>query len=161
VLTPLRFIFVAAVVVGLAPNARVEIDHRQLQSTSGHSLCAVDYVPHSSTESELVRIELEWCEAAVHREAIRLGAIFADDMSWLEDVGFRTKDQVVHRYMVEIREHGWRLTNIRMQIIGNVGEVSSHMHVSKTVAGRFSESDRTSVDVFEKRDGHWQLIAES
>lgn len=119
-----------------------------------------DYVPHSAQEEELVRVENEWCDAAIHRDAVRLERIFADDISWLEDVGYRNKAQVMHRCMVEIQEHMWELRDVRIRVIGNVGIVSSHIHVKKTAAGKLTDSDHTSVDVFEKRAGRWQLIAE-
>lgn len=107
-----------------------------------------------------MQVENEWCDPAIHRDATRLKRIFADDISWLEDVGYRNKVEVMHRYMVEIQEHMWELRDVRIRIIGNVGIVSSHIHVNKTTAGKLTESDHTSVDVFEKRAGPWQLIAE-
>ena len=131
------------------------------QSASGNApSCVKDYLPSTPVEAELVQVENEWCEAAVHRDPARLERIFADDISWLEDVGYRNKAQVMHRYMVEIQEHMWELKDVRIRVIGNVGIVSSHIHVKKTAAGGLTESDHTSVDVFEKRAGRWQLVAE-
>jgi hypothetical protein len=54
-----------------------------------------------------VQVEKEWCDAAIHRDAKRLDRIFADDISWLEDVGYRNKAEVMRRYMVEIQENMW------------------------------------------------------
>jgi ketosteroid isomerase-like protein len=122
--------------------------------------CVKDYVPRTSEEAELVQVENEWCDAAIHRDAKRLEAIFADDISWLEDVGYRNKAEVMHRYMVEIQEHMWELRDVRIRVIGTVGIVSSHIHVKKTTADKLTESDHTSIDVFEKRAGRWQLVAE-
>ena len=124
------------------------------------SECVKDYVPRTSEEAELVRIENDWCDAAIHRDAARLERIFANDISWLEDVGYRNKAEVMHRYMVEIQEHMWELRDVRIRVIGNVGIISSHIHVRKTTAEKLTESDHTSVDVFEKRAGRWQLVAE-
>lgn len=128
---------------------------------NGRESCVKAYVPRTAQEEELVEVENEWCDAAIHRDAVRLERIFADDISWLEDVGYRNKEQVMHRYMVEIQEHLLELRDVRIRVIGNVGVVSSHIHVKKTTAGKLTDSDHTTVDVFEKRAGRWQLIAES
>ncbi len=144
-----------------SPQASTRLQARLLDGNQqAASECVKGYVQRSSEEAELVRIENEWCDAAIHRDAVRLERVFADDMSWLEDVGYRNKAQVINRYMVEIQEHMWELKDVRIRVLGNVGIVSSHIHVKKTTAGKLTESDHTSVDVFEKRAGRWQLVAE-
>lgn len=102
---------------------------------------------HAFSYQALVQVENEWCDAAIHRDAARLERIFADDISWLEDVGYRNKPEVMHRYMVEIQEHMWELRDVRIGVIGNMGIVSSHIHVKKTTAGNLTESDHTSARV--------------
>ena len=66
----------------------------------------------------------------------------------------------MHRYMVEIQEHGWELRDVRIRITGNVGTVSSHIHVIKTVDGAKTDTNHTATDVFLKRNNRWQLIVE-
>jgi hypothetical protein len=68
--------------------------------------CVVDYAARSGREVELVQVEIEWCDAAIHRDAARLERIFADDIAWLEDVGYRNKKEVMNRYMAEVQEPG-------------------------------------------------------
>lgn len=131
-----------------------------LSSTHLIAQCVKDYQPKSADEVEIVRIENEWCDAAVKRDATRLGNVFADDISWIEDVGYRDKQQVLKRYMVEIQEHGWELLDTRIRITGQVAIVSSHIHVIKTVDGKTTNSNHTTTDVFLKRGGKWQLIVE-
>jgi hypothetical protein len=123
--------------------------------------CVKDFVPNSRIEEEVVRVENEWCVAAVTRDSDTLRRIFADNICWIEDTGYRNKEQVMNRYLVEVQEHSWELTDIRIRVIGNAAIVSSHLHVKKTVSGKFTETDHTSVDVFEKRNGHRQLVVES
>jgi uncharacterized protein (TIGR02246 family) len=122
--------------------------------------CVKGYQPKTADEREIVRIEDEWCDAAVKRDAARLSNVFADDMTWVEDVGYRNKDQVLQRYMVEVQEQGWELLDTRIRIEGRVAIVSSHIHVIKTVGGKTSESNHTATDVFLKRNGKWKLIVE-
>jgi len=131
-----------------------------LGSTALIAQCVKDYQPKSDDEAEIVRIENEWCDAAVKRDAARLDNVFADDISWIEDVGYRTKEQVLKRYMVEIQEHGWELLDTRIRIEGRVAIVSSHIHVIKTIGGKTTDSNHTATDVFLKRNGKWQLIVE-
>lgn len=123
--------------------------------------CVKDFVPKSAMEREVMKVENEWCVAAVKRDADTLRRIFADDICWIEDAGYRNKEQVMNRYLVEVQEHSWELSDIRIRVIGNAAIVSSHVHVKKTVGGKLTETDHTSVDVFEKRNGHWQLVVES
>jgi ketosteroid isomerase-like protein len=131
-----------------------------LSSVQAFGQCVKGYKPKTADESEIVRIENEWCDAAVKRDAVRLSNVFADDITWIEDVGYRTKDQVLQRYMVEIQEHGWELLDTRIRIEGEVAVVSSHIHVIKTVAGKTTDSNHTATDVFLRRKGKWQLIVE-
>ena len=122
--------------------------------------CVVDYAPQSPDEAELVRIENDWCEASIDRDAKRLEHIFADDISWIEDAGYRNKAQVMHRYMVEVQEHVIEMRDMRIRMFGKIAVVSSHLHVKKTTDGKLTESDHTGTDVFEKRAGRWQLVVE-
>jgi ketosteroid isomerase-like protein len=119
-----------------------------------------DYVPRSEDEAQLIALENEWADAAVKRDATRLSRIFADDLSWIEDTGYRNKEQVMHRYMVEVQELVIELRDVRVRIFGNVAIVQSHVHVKKTVNGQLVENDHTDLDVFAKRNGRWQLVAE-
>jgi hypothetical protein len=65
--------------------------------------CVKDYTPKSADEAEIVRLENEWCDVAVKRDAVRLSNIFAGDITWIEDTGYRNKREVLHRYMAEIQ----------------------------------------------------------
>ena len=67
-----------------------------------------------------------------------LSNIFADDITWIEDTGYRNKREVLHRYLAEIQEHSWELLDVRIRIEGHVEIVSSHIHVIKTVDGNSS-----------------------
>ncbi len=63
----------------------------------------LDYRPKSSDEAELVRVENEWVDAAIHRDEAKLQKVFADDLIWNEGDVFRNKAGVLHRYMVVVR----------------------------------------------------------
>jgi ketosteroid isomerase-like protein len=118
------------------------------------------YQPKSAEEAEIVRIENEWCDAAIKRDASRLADIFADDIIWTEEERFRNKAGVLHYYMVEVQERAIELGNMRMRIEGDIAVVVSQIHVVKAVAGKTTDSSHTSTDVFRKRAGKWQLIVE-
>jgi ketosteroid isomerase-like protein len=122
--------------------------------------CVKDYQPKSADEIEVVRVENDWCDAAIKRDSSRLDTIFADDITWIEDVGYRNKAEVLHRYLVEVQERMIELRDIRMRMEGDLAIVSSHIHVVKTVAGKTTDSTHTSTDVFRKHNGKWQLIVE-
>lgn len=47
-----------------------------------------------------------------------------------------------------------------LRFIGNVGIESSHIHVKKTTAGTLADRVIHQLDVFEKRAGRWQHVAE-
>ena len=131
-----------------------------VESSTGTARCVVDYAPQSPDEAELVRIERDWCVATIDRDATKLDRILADDLSWIEDTGYRNKAQVMRRFMTGSHEHAVELKDVRIRMFGNVAVVSSHAHVKKTVTGTLAESDHATLDVFEKRAGRWQLVVE-
>ena len=122
--------------------------------------CGIDFTPKTPDEARIVAVEKEWCEAAVARDARRLDAVFADDVSWIETRGYRSKREVLARYLEEIREHGWRQTDVRIRVVGDVAIVQSHLHVRKSVGRRLVEEDHPSVAVLARRGGRWVVIIE-
>jgi hypothetical protein len=111
------------------------------------------YQPRSAEEVEVMRIENAWCDATIKRAASRLGDIFADVITWVEEGGYRNKNEVLHRYMVEVQEDVIELQDVRLRIEGNIAMVSSHILVVKTVARKTTDTAYTSTDVFKKRAG--------
>ena len=122
--------------------------------------CVIDYAPHSPDEVTIVALEKEWCEAAIQRDVKRLADVFAEDVSWITDVGYRNKNQVLHRYLEEVQEHTMQLRDIRIRVLGDIAIVQSHLHVKKTVDGKLIEDDHTDLDVLARREGRWVVIAE-
>ena len=122
--------------------------------------CVFDYSPQSPDEVAIVALEKEWCEAAIQRNAKRLADLFAEDVSWITDVGYRNRDQVLHRYLEEVQEHVMQQRDIRIRVLGDIALVQSHIHVKKTVDGKLVEDDHTDLDVLAKRGGRWVVIAE-
>ncbi|MBS0395411.1 MAG: nuclear transport factor 2 family protein [Proteobacteria bacterium] len=122
--------------------------------------CIEGFVPRSEEEAQIIAVEEAWCESAVQRDASRLDQIFADDVSWIEESGYLDKAAVLARYLTSVQEHGWRQTDVRVRVLGDVAVVQSHIIVDKTVEGRREVSAHTSVDVFQRRLGRWQLIVE-
>ena len=122
--------------------------------------CVKGFTPSSADEAAIVDVENRWCEAAIHRDAGALAEIFADDISWMEDDGFRDKRGVLDRYLVEVQEHSMELHDVRMRIVGDVAIVQSHIHVRKTVDGKVIQNIHASMDVFIRQKGRWQLLAE-
>lgn len=131
-----------------------------VSAASTRGPCAMDYQPKSADEAELVSIELDWCDAAIKRDATRLSAVFADDLIWTENDKFTDKSGVMRRYMLDIQEHLWEQSDVKIRVEGDIAVVISRIHVVKTVDGKTTDSSHTSNDVFRKRGGRWQLIVE-
>lgn len=123
-----------------------------------HAECVKDYKPNSSDEAEIMRIENDFCDAAIKRDGLRLSEIFADDLIWTENDRFTDKAGVMHRYMVDVQEIVLELRDVKIRIEGDIAVVISHVHVIKKVGGQTIENTHTDDDVFRKRGGKWQLI---
>ena len=122
--------------------------------------CVIDYSPRSADEVAIVALENDWCDAAIKRDAKRLGDLFAEDVSWITDVGYRNREQVLHRYLEEVQERVLQQRDVRIRVTGEVAIVQSHVHVKKVVDGKLIEEDHTNMDVLAKREGRWVVIAE-
>jgi len=129
-----------------------------LGSTQLWANCVKDFEPKSHDEAEIVRIENEFCDAAIKRDASRLSEIFADDLIWTENDQFTDKAGVMHRYMIDVQELVLELRDVKIRIQGDIAVVISHVHVVKKVGGKTIENTHTDDDVFRKRGGKWQLI---
>lgn len=129
-----------------------------LSSTQLWAQCVENYQPKSADEAEIVRIENEFCDAAIKRDESRLSEIFADDLIWTENDQFTDKAGVLHRYMIDVQELVLELRDVKIRIEGDIAVVISHVHVVKRVGGKTIENTHTDDDVFRKRGGKWQLI---
>jgi len=119
---------------------------------------SIDFVPHTADEKELVRIENQWSDGAIHRDAKLLEGVFADDVRWVSESGDLTKAQIIKYYLTEAVIHSIVMTNVTIRIIDRVAIVTSHVTVDATKDGKRTKSTHTSVDVFENRNGRWWCI---
>src|SRR5262245_57729914 len=129
-------------------------------STQFWGQCVKDYQPKSADEAEIVRVENQWCDAAINRDASQLAPIFADDLIWTENDQFTDKAGVMRRYMVDERELVLELRDVKIKVQGDIAVVICRVHVVKKVDGKTIEKTHTDDDIFRKRDGKWQLIVE-
>jgi ketosteroid isomerase-like protein len=120
---------------------------------------SIDFVPHTADEKELVRIENQWSDGAIHRDAKLLEGVFADDVRWVSESGDLTKAQIIKYYLTtEAVFHSIAVTNVTIRIIDRVAIITSHVTVDATKDGKRTKRTHTSVDVFEKRNGRWWCI---
>lgn len=118
-----------------------------------------EYTPHTRDEISLVKLENDWCDAAIKRKRAKLEAVFADDLIWLTDSGSMNKEQAINHYLTETEIHSIRQTEVAIRIYGNVAVVTSHVHVKYKKEGKELENTHGSTDVFVKRRGRWKLVS--
>lgn len=130
-----------------------------LAAAAQTSMSYLDYAPRTNDETEIVRAENEWCDAAIHRDKSRLADVFADDLIYMTTKGSRNKAQAIDDYLTHIQVIKLRLTEVSIRAYGDSAVVTGHVHVRYKSNGKVVAEINPSTDVFVKRDGHWRLVS--
>jgi ketosteroid isomerase-like protein len=120
-----------------------------------------DYMAQTEDERLIAKAELDWYEGATDRDAAKLAAVFADDLIWVTEKGaMMDKQAAIKRYLTEVNLDSLHFSEFTIRVFGNQAVVTAHVAVRGTRAsGEKIDYTHGTVDVFVKRNGHWQCIA--
>jgi len=117
----------------------------------------------SATERDLVKLEREWGDAIVHRDAATLARILADDYVLTTPFGqVVTKGQVVESLRIP-RDDSFEIKGIEQDDLlarsyGDTAIVYSRFTLKGQAKGKNVATPFRHTDVFVKRDGRWRCV---
>jgi uncharacterized protein (TIGR02246 family) len=113
-----------------------------------------------AVRAELVAIEDDWARAIVSNDADRIAGFMADDWVIVSDSGTTSRERflgvlrsgaLTHSAMVPAGES-------RVRVYGDVGVVTARVTSTAHYAGRQSDADEWTTDIFVRRDGRWLCV---
>jgi len=116
-----------------------------------------------SSDQELIKLEDDWAQAMVKRDAARLSQFYGDDYV------FTDADGVVSTKAKELEEitsgpyheTSYKFDDLQVRLFGDVAVVTGR----NTIQGSWEDTQQSMsgpyrfTDVFVKRDGRWQCVA--
>jgi uncharacterized protein (TIGR02246 family) len=115
------------------------------------------------TEQELVALEHTWKDAVVKRDAAALQLLYADEyistdqegMVWTkaQDIAIDTDTAAPSRVT------SYKLDDLKVRVYGEVAIVTGRNTTTGTLFGKTASTKSRFTDVFVKRNGRWQCVA--
>jgi len=116
-----------------------------------------------ATERDLVKLEREWDDAIVHRDAATLGRILADEYVLTTPFGqVVSKAQMVESLRTP-RDDSFEIKGIEHEdvlarLYGDTAVVYSRFTLKGHAEGKDVSTPYRHTDVFVKRDGRWRCV---
>ena len=144
-------------IIGLAMAALCAC-HRGAQNTISPSSPAA--APSGEdVEKKIVQLERDWGDALAKRDLVALDRILGDDHSVI------TKDGSVLTNAQELAKHSesadelFDVEPMKVRIFGDAAVVTGGHREKSQYNGRDTSGHYLWMDVFVKRNGHWQAVA--
>jgi ketosteroid isomerase-like protein len=137
---------------------------REATTSSGAPQTAAPSTSSSleNVEQTLIQLEHDWANAMVQRDVARLDQILANDFITTLPDG-QTNSKADH--LDEIRTEQYKvesmtLDNIKVRVFGDTAVVTYGVTEKSVDKGKDSGGHSVWTDVFVKRNGSWQIVAE-
>ena len=115
------------------------------------------------TEQELIALENSWKEAVVKRDAATLQRLYADDYISTDQEGLvwdKTQDIAIDTDNAgPSRVTSFKLDDLKARVYGDVAVVTGRNTSKGTFFSRQVSTKSRFTDVFVKRNGRWQCVA--
>ena len=122
--------------------------------------CTIQFQPKTADERAILAREQTWCDAAIERDAGKLGQVFADDIRALLPDRDLDKTALVEHYLKSIRFLTIESFDVHIRVFGDAAVFTRHTKVHAFDAdGKPHDNTHSSVDVFVKRGGDWLCVA--
>jgi len=114
-----------------------------------------------TVEQELIKLENEWGEALVKRDAASIDRIIADDyMGTYVDGSVFTKAQLIEMVKSHKEEMlSFVIDEWKVRVYGDVAVVTARITVKMQLAGKEMTDQSRFTDTWVKRAGRWQCVA--
>lgn len=113
-----------------------------------------------SVEQELIKLENEWGEAIVKRDAASIDMLMADEFIVIYDGSVFTKAQyfeLVKSMKEEILS--FVMDEWQVRVYGDAGVVMARSTMKTRLAGQETTNQLRFTDIWVKRDGRWKCVA--
>jgi ketosteroid isomerase-like protein len=124
-----------------------------------------DETPNSAardfeTATEIERLNDEWVEALVARDAATLGRIMADDFSFTHPLEGDDKQQFISDVLSgNLSVESMGRENVTVRVYGDAAVLSCRDSAKWTYQGRDFSGVYKTLHVYSRRGGRWQLVA--
>lgn len=117
---------------------------------------------NENVEALLTKMEQDWTDAILKQDTARIEPILADDMLAIIPNGQTiTKPQ----HLAFIKDETYKpeslsIDNIKVRVFGDSAVVTYHQSEKSQFQGKDNSGETLWTDIFVKRDGRWQIVAE-
>jgi ketosteroid isomerase-like protein len=118
-------------------------------------------ISSGGAEKELLKVEDDWKESVVKRDAAALRRLYADEYMSTDPEGMvwsKAEDVEIDTTGIS-RLTSYKLDDLKVRLYGDVAVVTGRNTSKGTLHGRAASSQSRFTDVFLKRDGRWQCVA--
>jgi ketosteroid isomerase-like protein len=114
-----------------------------------------------SVEQELIKLENEWADAWVKRDAASFDRIIADDYTWTSpwgDVWTKAQDLALVKSGEAVIK-SWVLADMKVRVYGDTAVVTGRNTIKETYKGEDVSGQNRWTHTWVKRAGRWQCVA--
>jgi ketosteroid isomerase-like protein len=113
-----------------------------------------------SVEQELIKLENEWGEAIVKRDAASIDKLMVDEFIAIYDGSVFTKAQYFE-FVKSMKEEilSFAMDEWQVRVYGDAGVVMARSTTKTRLAGKETTNQLRFTDIWVKRDGHWKCVA--
>jgi len=114
----------------------------------------------ATVEQELIKLENEWGEAIVKRDAASIDMLMADEFIAIYDGSVFTKAQYFE-FVKSMKEEilSFAMDEWQVRVYGDAGVVMARSTTKTRLAGKETTNQLRFTDIWVKRDGHWKCVA--
>jgi ketosteroid isomerase-like protein len=114
----------------------------------------------ATVEQALLKMERDWTEALLKKDAATVDKILADDWVFQGPAGTQTKAQALS----ELKSEDSKFDSItqgdmKVRVFGNTAVVTGSDDEKSSYKGKDTSGHYAWIDVFVKRQGRWQAVA--
>ena len=114
----------------------------------------------TSVEQALTKMEHDWTDAALKKDAAALDKILADDWVGQGSTGTSTKAQALAELKSgDNKLDSQTLGDIKVRVFGSTAVVTGSDDEKSSYKGKDTSGHYVWTDVFMKRNGRWQAVA--
>lgn len=133
----------------------------QAQTGSSVNQSATTKQPGSNDEQELMRLEREWVQAGIKRDASVLDRIEADDYTFTAPEGmvFTKAQDMATITSGDLTVESADIDDMKVRLYGDTAVVTGRLTMKGRYKGKDISGQYRGTDVFVKQGGRWRAVA--
>ena len=129
----------------------------------GLVLPAAAQTPARSVQRELLKLEDDWSQASINRDASALQRFYADEYVFIDEDGVVTDraKELKNLTTGDFRLDAFKFDDMKVRLYGNVAVVTGRNTIQGVWVGtnRDVSGPYRFTDIFVKRDGRWVCVS--